>query len=503
MNLFISLTRHVAASPAKVCVYCDDYGPLTYAELYRKSGQYANALAELGVAPGDRVAAKTGKGVTSLILYLAVLRAGGVYLPLNTGYTPAEVEYFLTDASPRLLVCPRSQQDSLSVVIETLPGTTLVTLEADGGGSLETLANTQDPDFQALARSDDDLAAILYTSGTTGRPKGAMITHGNLVSNARSLSETWRYRSSDRLIHALPIFHTHGLFVACNLTLSNGASMVFLKKFDDNRVMELMRDSTVLMGVPTFYIRLLANPKFTAETAAPMRLFISGSAPMTEEVHKAFLQRTGQPVLERYGMTEANMITSNLYDKRVIGSVGPALPGVEIRIRNTENHGECTPGQVGMIEVRGENLFKGYWNMPDKTAEEFTDDGFFITGDLGVLAEDGFLSIVGRSRDLVISGGYNVYPKEVEQQLDKIRGIRESAVIGIPHPDLGEGVVAIVVPDGSGQLDPEQLRLALRESLASYKVPKKIILMNELPRNTMGKVQKNLLRDQFQDALSG
>jgi malonyl-CoA/methylmalonyl-CoA synthetase len=499
MNLFNVLTRQVSSRALEHCVLCEDYGLVTYAELYQQSGRYAQALVQLGVQPGDRVAAKTDKGVTSLFLYLAVLRVGGAYLPLNTGYTPAEIEYFLSDATPRLLICPQSEQEKLSPVVDLLSATSIETLEADGGGTLAERAQAADENHTVVDRDADQLAAILYTSGTTGRPKGAMITHGNLISNLEALTSTWRYQPTDRLIHALPMFHSHGLFVACNLTLANGASMFFLKKFNPLRVMELMAEATVLMGVPAFYVRLLANPGFTRETAAPMRLFVSGSAPMTEEVHKAFVERTGQQVLERYGMTEANMITSNLYDKRKIGSVGPALPDVEVRVSDPEQGGTPVSGQVGMVEIRGRNLFKGYWNQPEKTAEEFTDDGFFITGDLGILDQDGFLSIVGRSKDLVISGGYNVYPKEIEQQLDAVSGIAESAVVGVPHPDLGEGVFAVVVADGTTELDLETLRTALGEHLAAYKVPKRLVLADSLPRNTMGKVQKNLLRELYQN----
>jgi malonyl-CoA/methylmalonyl-CoA synthetase len=355
--------------------------------------------------------------------------------------------------------------------------------------------------FEAIKdRSESDLAAILYTSGTTGRSKGAMLTLSNMGSNAKTLAETWRFSEADRLIHALPLFHTHGLFVACNVVLTSGASLYFLPRFDVDSVIEALPEGTTLMGVPTFYTRLLQDARLTPELTANMRLFTSGSAPLTAETHREFEKRTGHAILERYGMTETNMNTSNPYDgDRIAGTVGMPLAGVEVRITNTDTHEPVPQGEIGMLEVRGPNVFCGYWRMPEKTKAELLDDGFFVTGDLAMVDERGYIHIVGRDKDLVISGGFNVYPKEVEQVIDEMDSVLESAVIGVPHPDFGEGVTAVVVRQPGAQVEESEVQAALTGRLAKYKQPKRVFFVENLPRNTMGKVQKNQLREQFKD----
>ena len=437
------------------------------------------------------------KSAEALLLYLACVRAGAVYLPLNSAYTLAELDYFIGDATPSLVVASPGAAAGVGA-LAVKHGARLETLDAQGGGSLldgfEKQANLDPVD-----RSPADLAAILYTSGTTGRSKGAMLTHGNLLSNAETLVEFWRFTADDRLIHALPIFHTHGLFVASNTVLLAGASMDLLPRFDAGQVLDLMDEATCLMGVPTFYVRLLQEQRLTRQTVRNMRLFVSGSAPLLAETHRQFSDRTGHAILERYGMTETNMNTSNPYDgERRPGTVGFPLPGVKLRVVDPESGGAVTAGAIGMIEVQGPNVFKGYWNMPEKTEAEFRD-GYFITGDLGRIDEDGYVHIVGRGKDLVISGGYNVYPKEVEAEIDAVPGVVESAVIGVPHPELGEGVTAIVVRKPDGNLAEDDVIAALRDKLARFKQPKRVIFLDELPRNTMGKVQKNVLRQTYQE----
>jgi malonyl-CoA/methylmalonyl-CoA synthetase len=501
-NLFDVLARSVP-DPQRRAIETAAGEVTTYADLVARTGRVANALAVLGVKPGDRVAAQVEKSVEALVLYLATVRAGAVFLPLNTGYTPAEVEYFLGDAEPALFVCDPARYESLRP-IATAAGARVLTLDSEGQGGLTEAAAREADDFETVPRSADDLAALLYTSGTTGRSKGAMLTHGNLVSNAEALRETWRFTSDDVLIHALPIFHTHGLFVATNVTLLSGASMLFLPRFDVDKVFELMPRATVLMGVPTFYVRLLQDDRLTPEAARPMRLFISGSAPLLAETHREWKARTGHAILERYGMTETNMNASNPYDgERVAGTVGFPLPGVEIRITDPESGRVLATDEIGMIEVRGPNVFKGYWRMPDKTAAELRDDGFFITGDLGKLDGRGYLHIVGRGKDLIITGGYNVYPKEIETEIDAIPGVVESAVVGVPHRDFGEGVTAVVVTSGKVPLAEADVIRALEARLAKFKLPKRVIFTDELPRNTMGKVQKNLLREAYRDLYDG
>ncbi len=467
---------------------------LTYGELAAGSARFAGALVELGVKPGDRVAVQVEKSPEVVLLYLACLRAGAVYLPLNTAYTLAELDYFIGDAEPALVVCDPKSRDGIARIA---PGCVVETLDAEGKGGLTERANDQPASFTDVERGADDLAAILYTSGTTGRSKGAMLTHANLASNARTLAEVWRFTGEDVLLHALPIFHIHGLFVALNVTLTAGASLIYLAKFDPDALVRLMPQATVMMGVPTFYVRLLQDERLDHALAAGMRLFVSGSAPLLAETHRLWRMRTGHAILERYGMTETGMNTSNPYEgERVAGTVGPPLPGVDLRITDPETGKALPQGEVGMIEVRGSNVFKGYWRMPEKTAAELRGDGYFITGDLGLIDRSGYVQIVGRGKDLIITGGYNVYPKEVESEIDALPGVVESAVIGLPHPDLGEGVTAVVAVAQGAALEEAAMLKALSERLAGFKRPKRVLFVADLPRNTMGKVQKAALREQ-------
>jgi len=494
MNLF-SLIRSRIGSPAKTFLETSGGAALTYADMLARSAQIANVLIARGVKPGDRVAAQVEKTAENLFLYLAALRAGAVYLPLNTAYTPAELDYFIGDAEPKVFVCDPGKRDALSA-IAAKHGAALETLDAKGQGSLTEAAAKASADFADAARSDDDLAAILYTSGTTGRSKGAMLTHKNLSSNAQVLVDYWRFTKDDVLLHALPVYHTHGLFVASNTVMLAGGSMIFLPKFDADEVMKLLPRATSMMGVPTFYTRLLKHPGLTKAACAHMRLFTSGSAPLLAETHVEFRQKTGHAILERYGMTETNMNTSNPYDgDRIAGTVGFPLPGVELRI--ADDNGNALPqGEVGGIEVRGPNVFKGYWRMPEKTKTEFRADGFFITGDVGKIDARGYVHIVGRAKDLIITGGFNVYPKEIESEIDAMPGVIESAVIGCPHPDFGEGVTAVVVCKPGAALNEKSVIGELETKLAKFKLPKRVIFVDDLPRNTMGKVQKNVLREQ-------
>ncbi|WP_264210752.1 malonate--CoA ligase [Leisingera thetidis] len=469
---------------------------ITYAEAHDLVLRFATALEELGVRSGDRVAVQVDKSPEAVLLYLACLRTGSLFLPLNTAYTGAEIDYFLRDAEPRLFVCAPEVMPQHAARAST--ALTVESLGAAGDGTLMQRAVQVVPQSAPVKRDADDPAAILYTSGTTGRSKGAVLTHGNLVSNTVALNHAWHFTGADRLIHALPIFHTHGLFVACNMALAAGATMIFLTRFDVDQIIDEMADATVLMGVPTFYTRLLKSPRLDPLAAAAMRVFVSGSAPLPQDVHTQFAERTGHVILERYGMTETCMIASNPYDgERRTGAVGFALSDVEIRITGRETGAVLPRGETGAIEVRGPNVFQGYWRMPEKTAAEFREDGFFITGDLGRIDADGYLHIIGRDKDLVISGGYNVYPKEVESALDALPGVAESAVFGVPHPDFGEAVAAIVVPEPGASLDTAALLKALSGELARYKQPKSVLLADALPRNVMGKVQKAELRRQF------
>ncbi|MFK3666812.1 malonyl-CoA synthase [Ochrobactrum teleogrylli] len=469
----------------------------TYGDMLALSARLANVLVECGVEPGDRIAVQVEKSAEALMLYLACLRCGAVYLPLNTGYTVAELDYFFNDAKPAVVVVSPQNAEKLAETVRAC-GAVLETLDETGSGSLMGQAQDAEPQFNDVDRGPDDLAAILYTSGTTGRSKGAMLSHGNLLSNALTLRDSWHFTSADRLIHALPIFHTHGLFVASNVTLISGASMFLLPKFDPDQIVARLPKTTVLMGVPTFYVRLSQDARINRESTARMRLFISGSAPLLNETHQTFFENTGHAILERYGMTETNMNTSNPYrGDRVAGTVGLPLPGVNIRVVDMESGTALPDGETGMLEVKGPNVFKGYWNMPEKTKAEFRHDGFFITGDLGLIDERGYIHIVGRGKDLVISGGYNIYPKEIESEIDLLDGVFESAVIGLPHKDFGEATTAVVVKKPGSSLEENQVLAALSERLARYKLPKRILFVDELPRNTMGKVQKNILRERY------
>jgi malonyl-CoA/methylmalonyl-CoA synthetase len=473
-------------------------GSLTYAEAEATSARFASLLASLGLVPGDRVAVQVEKSPEALLLYLACLRAGLVYLPLNSAYQEREVAYFLENAEPRAIVAQPSSLPWLMPLAARLGITNVFTLDEVGSGTLPDAARTCTANFKAIERAGDDLAAILYTSGTTGKSKGAMITHRNLASNARALHQAWGFTPEDVLIHMLPLFHVHGLFVACHCVLMNGTAMRFHAKFDARRAIAEFRDSTVFMGVPTFYTRLLAESELDSHACAKMRLFVSGSAPLLAETHVEFEGRTGHRILERYGMTETGMLTSNpLRGDRRAGSVGPALPGTELRIVDDGNR-PVAAGTIGHVQVRGSNVFAGYWRMPERNREEFTADGFFRTGDMGSLSKDGYLSIVGRSKDLIITGGYNVYPKEIELLLDELPGVQESAVVGVPHPDFGEAVTAVVVArsDEPAPLEDDMIAV-LKKKLANFKVPKRVYVVEELPRNAMGKVQKNILRDRF------
>ncbi|HEV2605715.1 MAG TPA: malonyl-CoA synthase [Microvirga sp.] len=471
----------------------------TYGDVVALSGRLAGALVDLGVQPGDRVAVQVEKSVPALVLYLATIRAGGVFLPLNTAYTLAELGYFIADAEPRVVVCDPAKREGIETIAAPI-GARVVTLDARGQGSLMEAAEAQATDFATVPRQGDDLAAILYTSGTTGRSKGAMLTQDNLVSNALTLRDHWRFTADDVLVHALPIYHTHGLFVATNCVLFSGARMIFLPRFDPDAVMAALPRATSLMGVPTFYTRLLQDPRLTREATAHMRLFVSGSAPLLAETHREWQAKTGHAILERYGMTETNMNTSNPYEgDRVPGTVGFPLPGVDLRIADPESGRVLPQGEIGMIEVRGPNVFQGYWRMPEKTAAEFRADGFFITGDLGRIDERGYVHIVGRGKDLIITGGFNVYPKEVETEIDGLPGVVESAVIGVPHADFGEGVTAVVVAQKGAPISEADVLKALEAQLAKFKLPKRVMVVEDLPRNAMGKVQKNVLRDTYKD----
>jgi malonyl-CoA/methylmalonyl-CoA synthetase len=496
MNLFETIRSRIA-SPAHSFIIKGDGTTLSYGDMLDRTGQLANALVLAGVEPGDRVAVQVEKSVENFLVYLATLRAGAVYLPLNTAYTLAELDYFIGDAEPRLVVCDPAKRDGLADIAKTRGVASVETLDAKGQGGLVEAAGKAPKAFADVPRGDDDLAAILYTSGTTGRSKGAMLTHRNLSSNAETLREYWRFTGEDILLHALPIYHTHGLFVAGNTIMFAGGAMIFLPKFDADEVMRQLPKATSMMGVPTFYTRLLRHTGLTKTACAHMRLFTSGSAPLLAETHDEFRAKTGHAILERYGMTETNMNTSNPYDgDRIAGTVGFPLPGVEVRIAEAESGKVLPQGEIGVIEVRGPNVFPGYWRMPDKTSAEFRPDGFFVTGDVGKFDERGYVHIVGRAKDLIITGGFNVYPKEVESEIDALPGVVESAVIGCPHPDFGEGVTAVVVLKKDSIADEKAMIADLEGRLAKFKLPKRVIFVDDLPRNTMGKVQKNVLREQ-------
>ncbi|QEL23095.1 malonyl-CoA synthase [Bosea sp. F3-2] len=497
-NHLFDLIRSRMPAPDAPFAALDDGRRFSYGDMLAVSARFANALVGLGVKPGDRVAVQVEKSFEALMLYLGTVRAGAIFLPLNTAYTPAEIEYFLGDAEPAVFVCDPAKAEALRPYAEKA-GAKLETLGV-GVGSLLDKAKAASTSFADVERGADDLAAILYTSGTTGRSKGAMLSHDNLASNALALVDYWRFTKNDVLLHALPIFHTHGLFVATNVILLAGASMILLPKFDPEQVFKYLPQATSMMGVPTFYVRLLQDARLTKEATKHMRLFVSGSAPLLAETHREWSARTGHAILERYGMTETNMNTSNPYEgDRVAGTVGFPLPGVSARVTDPETGKALAADEIGMIEVKGPNVFKGYWRNPEKTKAEFRPDGFFITGDLGKIDTAGYVHIVGRGKDLIITGGYNVYPKEVETEIDEMPGVIESAVIGVPHPDFGEGVTAVVVAKPGADITAQAIARALEQRLAKFKQPKQVFVVAELPRNTMGKVQKNLLREQYKD----
>lgn len=470
---------------------------ISHGDFLHNAAQFAHALVRLGLEPGNRLVVQAAKSPEYLALYAACVQSGVIFLPLNTGYTADEVTYFAKDSGAKLIIGDEKDRSALTHIAETVDAS-FESMNADGSGSFTAKAQSMPIEFETVERDRDDLAALLYTSGTTGRSKGAMLTQSNLLSNAEVLVDLWRFTSDDVLLHALPIFHTHGLFVAVNVSLLAGNSMIFLPKFDLEQIIELMPNATAMMGVPTFYTRLLGDERLNQALAGHMRLFISGSAPLLAETHIEFENRTGLRILERYGMTETNMNTSNPYDgERRAGTVGFPLDGVELKITDSETGNMLPDGEIGQIEVRGPNVFKGYWQMPEKTAEEIRSDGFFITGDLGKFDEDGYVHIVGRNKDLIISGGYNIYPKEIELILDEQDGVLESAVVGVPHPDFGETVLGIIVPQDGEAPDLNKIMENVQRSLARFKHPAKLLTLDELPRNTMGKVQKQALREEF------
>jgi len=494
-NFYSLLAAKMSAHPARICVETPGRSAITFRDVETITARMVGWLMSIGLRRGDRVTVQVEKSPEALFFYLACLRAGLIFVPLNTAYRDLELEHFLDDAEPALIVCTPERLESFRTLASSRGIRHVHTLDANGAGSLPDASRDNDP-VATTPVSATDTAVILYTSGTTGRPKGAMITHANLASNAGALHAAWGFRDGDVLLHALPIFHIHGLFVACHTALLNASTMLFLPKFEARSVIENLPRATVFMGVPTYYTRLLADPAFTRETCRNMRLFTCGSAPLLPQTFDEFEQRTGHVILERYGMTETGMNTSNPLDgPRRAGTVGPPLPGVTVRIVDRDNR-DVPVGETGQLLVKGANVFGGYWRLPEKTAEEFTADGFFRTGDLARLDTDGYVSIVGRAKDLIISGGFNVYPKEIESYLDRIDGVLESAVIGVPHPDFGEAVIAVVVrkPEGTA-LTESGLIATLKSQIAGFKVPKRIIFSDSLPRNTMGKVQKNVLRE--------
>jgi malonyl-CoA/methylmalonyl-CoA synthetase len=505
-NLFAALRAAFPAALDQVAVETDNGLTYSWADLERASAMMANLLQSLDLPAGARIAVQVEKSVEALMLYLATLRAGYVFLPLNTAYQSAEIEYFIGNAEPSVVVCSSKNFGWISKIAFNAGTQNVFTLDDDRSGSLLTRAAHCSDQHAVAVMQLDDLAAILYTSGTTGRSKGAMLSHGNLLSNALVLKDYWGWQPGDVLIHALPIFHVHGLFVGIHGALISGSKMIWLAKFDPKLVVEKLPQATVFMGVPTLYVRLLAEPGLNKEACRNMRLFIAGSAPLLIETFTEWQQRTGHTILERYGMSETAMLTSNPYleqpgKERRGGTVGFALPGVILRVQSDD--GEPLPvGEIGAIQVKGPNVFQGYWRMPEKTAEEFTTDGYFKTGDVGKIDERGYITIVGRSKDLIISGGYNVYPAEIEGYINDMDGVAESALVGVPHPDFGEVGVAVVIAKPGARLEPGEIVTGLKSRLANFKIPKQCFVVNELPRNTMGKVQKNLLRDQYKSLFS-
>jgi malonyl-CoA/methylmalonyl-CoA synthetase len=494
-NFYAAVAASINSGREQVFLETDGGQTYTRNDVARESARFAHLLVNAGAVPGDRIAVQVEKSPAALFLYLGCLRAGLVYLPLNTAYQRGELTYFLADAQPTILVC---RPQSLELMRDVSVGRPRVfTLDEEGGGTLADAAVSMPDDFETATSNPDDLAVIIYTSGTTGRSKGAMVTHRNLLSNARVLVNYWGFDDRDVLLHALPVFHVHGLFVANHCALLSGARLLWHRKFDAKTLLRDLPRVTVMMGVPTYYTRLLAEPGFGREVCRNLRLFVSGSAPLQPETFREFRERSGHVILERYGMSEAGMICSNpLNGERRGGSVGFPLPGVALRIADDGDH-PLARNEIGSIQIKGENVFAGYWRLPEKTGEEFTADGYFRTGDVGTLDADGYVSIVGRAKDLIITGGYNVYPKEIELMLDAQPGVAESAVIGVPHPDFGEAVTAVVVPRKDAMLDPSVLAAELKKNFANYKVPKRIYVVEDLPRNAMGKVQKALLRERY------
>ena len=492
-NLYRLLHDHFAEHSEQQCLVIPDGSVVHYDELDAASARFAHALVAAGSQVGDRVAVQVEKCWEALALYLGCLRAGLVFLPLNTGYQKSELGYFFADAEPRVVVC-RPESEAMMGALRREAA--VLTLGSSTGTLLERAAGCAES-FETVTSKPDDVAAILYTSGTTGRAKGAMLTHRNLGSNALALVDAWGFTRGDVLLHALPIYHVHGLFVAVHCALLSGCRMLWLAKFDAPDVRALLPRATVMMGVPTYYTRLLADPDFGARDCRSMRLFVSGSAPLLPETFDAFRERTGHTILERYGMSETGMNTSNpLKGERLSGTVGPPLPGVSVRVVDALGQ-PCAADTIGAIQVKGPNVFAGYWRMPDKTREEFTADGWFRTGDMGELLPNGYLRIVGRTKDLIITGGLNVYPKEVEEKIDALPGVAESAVIGVPDADFGEAVNAVVVPRAGESLREDDVIAALKAEIASFKVPKRVFFVEALPRNAMGKVQKNVLRERY------
>jgi len=506
-NLYAVLQGGFPKDRSKVALETPDL-EYTWDDIDRATACLANLLESLNLPDGARVAVQVEKSPEALLLYLATLRAGLVYLPLNTAYRESEIEYFLGNAEPSVVVCASKNLDWVKRAADKAGCPHVYTLDEDRTGTLLEAAGGLAQTFKTVERKPDDLAAILYTSGTTGRSKGAMLSHGNLAANARVLHEYWGWREDDVLLHMLPIFHVHGLFVASHGALLAGARMIWLPKLDADQALHYLPQSTVMMGVPTYYVRLLSDPRFDRDVCRNMRLFISGSAPLLSETFSDFKERSGHPILERYGMSETVMLTSNPYDsklgERLAGTVGRALPDVQVRVVDDAG-AALQAGEIGNVQVRGPNVFSGYWRMPEKTREEFTEDGWFKTGDVGRWGgesagrevPDDYLSIVGRSKDLIISGGYNVYPKEIETLIDDMPGVAESAVIGVPHADFGEAVVAVVVPKDGASLDASAMQAELKSRIANFKVPKRVHIVDQLPRNTMGKVQKNVLRETY------
>jgi malonyl-CoA/methylmalonyl-CoA synthetase len=499
-NLYAHFHHAFESHLGDVAIETDDNQRWTFGDLHSQSGQMANWLQSLGLKAGDRAMVQVEKSVPALVFYLACLRAGVVYVPLNTAYQSSELAYFMENAGPTVFVGDPVKAGGLQELTTRIGVPHLVTLGADGKGSLIDAIKSQPSEHQPAQTGTDALAAILYTSGTTGRSKGAQLTHTNLASNALTLHKLWGWQAGDVLIHALPIFHVHGLFVACHCALLNASKMLWMSKFKPQQMLAWLPQSTVFMGVPTLYVRLLQEEALNQAICANMRLFISGSAPLLTETFREWQDRTGQTILERYGMSETTMLTSNPYraeeGPRVGGTVGKPLPGVDLRCVDEQGK-PCSEGEIGGIEVRGPNVFPGYWRMPEANAKEFTADGWFKTGDVGRINADGYITIVGRSKDLIITGGYNVYPAEVESYINDLPGVAESAVIGCPHADFGEGVVAVVVPQPDAQLDAAELIQAIKAQIAGFKVPKQLFIVDELPRNVMGKVQKKALRESY------